>query len=169
MAGEMDDGGDGTFIPVLGFTIGIALRLLWEAEDKEKLGVTCCCGWICCCRGDECGEPLDSEPSEEDEWMDCSYVTFFVSACWNFEENSKMFGMQWGRLTSSSVNNPGQNSRSSSRSKDLPASKRARKAEIGGLPVNSFMLRTPRNCLWVLWEADKRGALLDRWLCDEEG
>lgn len=36
-----------------------------EAEDKVTLGV------VWCCRGDDSGEPLDSdERSEEDELMD---------------------------------------------------------------------------------------------------
>lgn len=37
------------------------------ADESEKVGVTCCAGWICCWSGDECGEPLDKEPSDDDE------------------------------------------------------------------------------------------------------
>ena len=66
------------------------------------------------------------------------------------------------RLTSSSVNRPGQNSKSSSRSNDLPASKRAREADTTGASVSSFMLRTPRNCRCEFCDEDKRGALRDR-------
>jgi hypothetical protein len=47
--------------------------------------------------------------------------------------------------TSSSVNKLGQNSRSSSRSKDRPASNRARKAVTAGASASSRMLLTPRN------------------------
>lgn len=71
MAGDIDDGGEGTRMPVLGLTMGMALRvrradgwwificwlfdwkpvtglyeLLEAAEEMEKLGVTCCDGWI---------------------------------------------------------------------------------------------------------------------------
>jgi len=66
------------------------------------------------------------------------------------------------QLTSSSVNKPGQNSRSSSKSNDLPASNRAREAEVGGFGFNVVMLRPPRNSLCEFWDADSRGALLDR-------
>lgn len=45
----------------------MGLNELLEADDSEKGGVTCCAGWICCWRGDECGEPLDNEPSDDEE------------------------------------------------------------------------------------------------------
>ena len=48
--------------------------------------------------------------------------------------------------TSSSVNSPGQNSKSSSKSKDLAESNLVLNAFTIGASVNSFMLRTPRNC-----------------------
>ena len=76
-----------------------------------------------------------------------------------------------GILTSSSVSRLGQNSKSSSKSNERPASKRIRNAELVGLSVNSFMLLTPRNCRCEFWELDRRGALLERppwWLCDDE-
>ena len=45
---------------------------LFERDDKEKAGVTCWLGWICCCKGEAWGEPLDRDPSEEEEWIDCN-------------------------------------------------------------------------------------------------
>ena len=62
-------------------------------------------------------------------------------------------------LTSLSVKRPGQNSRSSSRSKDRPASNFRRKVDSEAVSVSSFMLRTPRKCLWEFWDTDSRGAL----------
>jgi hypothetical protein len=47
-----------------------------------------------------------------------------------------------------SVSKAGQNSMSSSRSNDLPASNFCRKVEIEAVSVSSFMLRTPLNCFW---------------------
>jgi len=35
------------------------------AEDKERAGVTCC-GCICCCRGDDSGEPLERDDRSEE-------------------------------------------------------------------------------------------------------
>lgn len=66
-------------------------------------------------------------------------------------------------LTSLSVNSVGQNSRSSSRSKDLPASNSLRKkVTLCGGSAISFMLRTPRNVfLWLFCEVDNRGARRD--------
>jgi len=99
LAGEMDNGGLATLIPVLGLTIGMAFLvrmaegwwifswvvglLLWkpefglyelvEADDIEKLGATCGVGWIWSCNGDDSGEPLDSdERSDDEEWIDCN-------------------------------------------------------------------------------------------------
>lgn len=84
-------------IPVVGLTMGMTLRvrlaagwlkLIWlglaatlawtkalvEAGEREMAGVTCCTGWIWCCRGEVSGEPLESEErSDEAEWMECSY------------------------------------------------------------------------------------------------
>jgi hypothetical protein len=36
-------------------------------------GVTCCTGWIWCCKGEVSGEPLEREERSEAEWMECSY------------------------------------------------------------------------------------------------
>ena len=55
--------------------------------------------------------------------------------------------------TSSSVSRLGQNSRSSSRSKERPASKRARKAVTAGASASSRMLFTPRNWRGAFWAA----------------
>ena len=49
--------------------------------------------------------------------------------------------------TSSVVNNAGQNSMSSSRSKDLPASNLCLKVVMEAVSVSSFILLTPLNCL----------------------
>jgi len=73
-------------------------------------------------------------------------------------------------LTSASDNSIGQNSRSSSRSNDLPASNFCRKFVTWGCSAISFILLTPRNCLWLFWEVDRRGARRERppWCaCDE--
>lgn len=86
-----DDGGLATRIPVFGLTIGMAAAFLadgWKifrlllllmklgggayaevaAEDKDKAGVICWCGWIWCWSGEELGDPLDRDDlSEEPE------------------------------------------------------------------------------------------------------
>lgn len=36
-------------------------------------GVTCCTGWIWCCRGEVSGEPLERDERSEAEWMECSW------------------------------------------------------------------------------------------------
>lgn len=100
LAGDTDGGGLDMLIPVVGLTIGIAFRTrvaagwwilrlddwFWypegiygfDAELREKLGVTCCG----CCVGDESGEPLDSdERSEDEEWIDTNYEI----VRWNFK------------------------------------------------------------------------------------
>jgi len=109
----MDCGGLATRMPVLGLTMGMALRVRsaegwwificwalvdWKPvegwyelpeADSEKDGVTWRCGWT----GETLGEPLEREDrSDEEEWMDCK---------------------------SSSVSRSGQNSRSSTSSKPL--------------------------------------------------
>jgi len=74
-------------------------------------------------------------------------------------------------LTSLSVNKAGQNSMSSSRSKDLPASNFCRKVVTEAVSVSSFILLTPLNCLWEFWEVERRGALRERppwWECDDD-
>lgn len=36
-------------------------------------GVTCCTGWIWCCRGEVSGDPLERDDrSDEAEWIECS-------------------------------------------------------------------------------------------------
>lgn len=54
-----------------------------------------------------------------------------------------------GVLTSLSVNRAGQNSISSSSSNERTDSNFVRKVESEADSLNSFMLRTPRNCLWA--------------------
>jgi len=138
--------------------------LLVEAEEREKLGVTVWEGWVWGWRGEDWGEPLEREPSDEEELIEdnCEVRRLSVVIVWVPMQPDGDGGECCRLLTSSSVNNPGQNSRSSSRSNDLPASKRAREADTTGLSVNSFMLLNPLNCLWEFWEADRRGALRDR-------
>jgi hypothetical protein len=77
-----------------------------------------CCA---CCVGDDSGDPLDSDERSDAECIDCMSL---------------------------SVSKAGQNSMSSSRSNDLPASNFCRKVEIEAVSVSSFMLRTPLNCFW---------------------
>lgn len=145
LAGDTDCGGLDMLIPVLGLTMGIALRIRvaagwcsfsagwpWypvaaiyglelELREKPESGDTCW-DW-----GEASGEPLDSEErSDADEWME---------------------------IMSTSVSRLGQNSRSSSRSKERPASKRSRKL-VTAAASSSFL--TLRNCLWEF--CDKRGA-----------
>jgi hypothetical protein len=62
-------------------------------------------------------------------------------------------------LTSLSVNKPGQNSMSSSRSNERPASNFMRKAFSDAVSVSSFMLRIPRKCFCEFCETESRGAL----------
>jgi hypothetical protein len=75
-----------------------------------------------------------------------------------------------GELTSLSDIRFGQNSLSSSASKDLASSKYLRYSSLALVSVNSRMLLTPRNCLWAFCEAAlSRGARRERplwWLCD---
>jgi len=79
------------------------------------------------------------------------------------EERSDALEMETMSL---SVNRLGQNSMSSSSSKERPASNLARNVEREAVSLSSFMLRTPRNCRWVFWDTDMRGALRLRppWL-----
>lgn len=84
-------------------------------------------------------------------------------------EGYSALGSSRGILTSVSVRRLGQNSMSSSRSKERPASNLVRKVEREAVSVSSFMLRTPRNWRWEFWETDSLGARRCRppwWLCD---
>lgn len=68
-----------------------------------------------------------------------------------------------------SVKRLGQNSMSSSRSKERLVSNLVRNAVKDAVSLSSFMLRTPRNWRWEFWETERRGALRFRppwWLCD---
>jgi hypothetical protein len=59
--------------PTLAATLAWTKALV-EAGEREMAGVTCCTGWIWCCRGEVSGEPLEREErSDEAEWMECSY------------------------------------------------------------------------------------------------
>jgi len=71
-----------------------------------------------CCVGEESGELLANEERSDALEMETKSV---------------------------SVNRPGQNSMSSSRSKDRLVSNLVRKAEREAVSLSSFMLRTPRN------------------------
>lgn len=73
-----------------------------------------------------------------------------------FEEDDFQYGRVKGadaqaeeKHTSSSVRRLGQNSKSSSKSKDRPASNLARKAVTAGASASSLMLFTPRNWRWA--------------------
>ena len=104
---------------------------------------------------DERSEALEMETScggDQSEWLE------------------KMTGSS-GTLTSLSVSKPGQNSRSSSRSKDRTDSNLLRKAESDADSLSSFMLRTPRNCLCEFCETESLGALRLRppwWLWETD-
>lgn len=149
--------------PVAGFMMGIALRVLvadgwwilrlecwlWkvggmkggDVELREKAGATV---WGCCV-GDDSGElPARDERSDDALWIDD---------------------------TSLSVSRLGQNSMSSSRSKDRTSSNFDRKAATDAVSLRSFMLRTPRNCLCECCETESLGALRFRpwWPCDTAG
>lgn len=165
MPGEMDEGGLAMRLPVEGFTMGMALvrermaegwwilRLLLllvyvggdiyadvVAEEIERAGVICC-GCICDCKGDESGEPLDKEERSEDpEATDCR---FSKSVRDGVEDKSSP-------PTSSNVRRFGQNSRSSSRSNDRPASNLARYAVMLGASTITISLTIlgARNWRW---------------------
>lgn len=154
LAGDTDCGGLDMLMPVLGLTIGMALRIrvaagwcslrdwgwLWyegiygcefELRENPESGAT---WWDC---GLDSGDPLDSDDrSDDDEWIE---------------------------TMSLSVRRLGQNSKSSSRSKERPASKRCRKF-VTTIASSSFLAL--RYCLCEF--CDKRGALRPRPLwCDE--
>lgn len=149
-AGDTDGGGLDMVRPLAGLMMGIALRarvaagwcslrLEWwvwkvggtkagEVELREKVEATCCG----CCVGEALGELLDSDDRSDDPLlMD---------------------------TISLSVSSLGQNSMSSSRSNERLASNCDRKADTETDSLNSFMLLTPRNCLWEFWETDSLGA-----------
>lgn len=44
-------------------------------EESESAGVTCCVGWIWCCRGEESGEPLAREDRSDSESTEERYTT----------------------------------------------------------------------------------------------
>jgi hypothetical protein len=147
-------------MPVAGLMMGMALRPR-VAEGWWSLRLDC---WVwklggmkagevelsekpgatvlTCCVGEESGELLASEDRSDELEMETKSL---------------------------SVNRPGQNSMSSSRSKDRLVSNLLRKADSDADSLSSFMLRTPRNWRCAFWETDKRGALRFRppwWLCD---
>lgn len=183
LAGDTEGGGLLIVAPVAGFTIGMALRprvaagwcnlrlecWLWKAggtkggEDElsEKAGATLWGCWV----GDESGEVLASEDRSEALWMDTSWDDSGLVGLEDRDEFTDPAG-----LTSLSVSRLGQNSRSSSRSKDLVASKRVRKVSSAVVSGISFMLRAARNCLLAFCETDSLGALRLRpwWLCELE-
>lgn len=157
-------------IPVLGLTIGIALRMrvaagwcifkfakfcwvCWKGmygldwELREKFADTCCDG---SCVGDEFGELLARDERSEDEECietNCEVYQYLILKSSSMHQVDMMMTMGLLRLTSFSVKRAGQNSMSSSRSKDLPASNFCRKVVTVAVSVSSFMLLTPLNCL----------------------
>lgn len=171
LAGETEGGGLLMVAPVSGFTIGMArprvaagwcnLRLdcwLWnaggmkegEAELREKAGGATVWG---CCVGEDSGEPLASEERSEALWMETSFWDQLVG----LEDREEIDPLQ--SLTSLSVNRPGQNSMSSSRSKDRVASNRVRKVISAVESESSLRLRTVRYCLLAFCDMESRGAL----------
>jgi hypothetical protein len=80
---------------------------LVEADDREKLGVTCGVGWIWCWRGEDSGEPLDKEErSDDEEWMECNYrqkSAFAIIVCWPFIVIRRWFRMYVRRLQSATL------------------------------------------------------------------
>lgn len=100
-----------------------------DEELSEKPDATCCG----CCVGEWAGELLAKEDRSEDEL--------------------------WMETRSLSVNKPGQNSMSSSRSKDRHDSNLLRKLLTATVSESSFMLRTPLNCFWEFCDTDNLGAL----------
>lgn len=134
--GETDCGGLDMLRPVIGLTMGMALRVRvaagwWsfngvetaagtkgvELELSEKLdsGATVC-DW-----GEAWGEPLDNDERSEDA--------------------------EWTETMSPSVSRVGQNSRSSSRSKERCSSKRWRKLVTAAASSSRRAARTGR-CPW---------------------
>ena len=95
------------------------------AEDNDSAGVICS-GCIWCWSGDDSGDPLDRDDRSEPEETDC-FCMESVST-----DNALKLWPEGGKHTSSNVRRLGQNSKSSSRSKERPASKRCRYADIVG-------------------------------------
>lgn len=178
LAGDTEEGGLLMAAPVAGLTIGMALRprvaagwcnlrldcWLWKEggtkggddELSENAGATCCGCWV----GDESGDVLAREDRSEALWMDTSW-----DGLAGLEDRDDVDPAQ---LTSLSVSRFGQNSRSSSRSKDLVASKRLRKVRSAVVSGISFMARADLNCLLAFCETESLGALRFRpwWLCE---
>lgn len=149
--GDMD-GGDGLVIvmPVTGWMMGMALRARVAAgwcslsdgcwidmaggikggdDEFSEKASATCTG----CDGECSGEPLDTDDRSEDAL--------------------------WIETRSVSVNKPGQNSMSSSRSKDRPASNFIRKAVSCTVSASSLTLRAWRKCLEGFCDMESRGAL----------
>jgi hypothetical protein len=129
--------------------------------------------------GEELGDPLASEErSDEALLIDTSWTKKHSGQWLNLELRWPMChhqsnagsqgepardGDEQGRLTSISVNSLGQNSISSSRSKDRLASNCDRKAVmVGDSTDNSRIDLMPRNCFCEFCDTDTRGALLFR-------
>jgi hypothetical protein len=164
LLGDTDGGGLDMVRPLAGLMMGMALRArvaagwcsfrvdcwVWYVggmkagvdELREKVDTTC---WGCCV-GEELGELLDSDDRSEEALL-----------------------METKSL---SVNSLGQNSMSSSRSKDRLLSNCVRNVDTAGDSLSSFILRTPRNCLWEFCETESLGALRLRppwWLWETDG
>jgi hypothetical protein len=113
--------------------------------------------------GEASGELLASDERSEAE-METNCCSG-ESDRYRLREGDESTGLG-GLLTSLSVSRPGQNSRSSSRSNDRPASNRVRNADRAAVSVSSLMLRTPRN--WrcgceTFWRGVLRLRLLVWW------
>ena len=98
----------------------------YEEPGRANEGARCGCIW--CCIGELSGEALAKEDrSDEPDVTD-----------WRCN-GQNMNNIKSGSHTSSQVNKFGQNSRSSSKSKDRPASNRARNAvNAGGSTMTGF-------------------------------
>lgn len=138
-------------IPVAGLIMGIALRPLVVAATWAILWLDCCVWKLA--GGMNGGEEELSEKPGGTVWGCC------VGDDWGEllarDERSDALEME---LISLSVRRLGQNSISSSRSKERTASNFMRKFARELDSPSSFILRTPRNCLCEFWETDSRGA-----------
>jgi hypothetical protein len=134
--------------PVAGLMMGIALR------PRVAAGW---CSFVLCCVWN-----VGGTNGGDDELREKLGAT--VCGCWVGEDCGELLANEERsealdiETKSVSVNRPGQNSMSSSRSKERLVSNLVRKAERAAVSLSSFMPRR-RSCLWEFWETVMRGAL----------
>ena len=109
-----------------------------EDELREKPGATL----LGCCVGEDSGELLAKDDLSDALEIDTSCC----DESQNWDEQEEVVGDPAKVLTSVSVSRLGQNSISSSKSKERTDSNLVRKASSDVESDSSFMLRTPRNC-----------------------